>query len=85
MAACLYFQSNGTAKLDVGISPANCNNYIVLQPDEYAHYQALYQASVAPYDYLQGGAIFGFFFTFTVGVWMVARSAGEIMSAVKRF
>jgi len=85
MAACLYFQSNGSARLDVGIAPASCNNYIVLQRDEYLHYQALYNASVAPYDYLNGAAIFGFFFTFTLGLWLVSRSAGEIMQAVRRF
>lgn len=85
MAACLYFKSTGAAFLDVGISPDQCVNYIVLQRDEYQHYQALYQASVAPYDYLGGAAIFGFFFSFTVGLWAVARSAGEIMDAVKKF
>ena len=85
MAACLYFANNGTARLDVGISPDQCRNYIVLQRDEYQHYQAMYQASIAPYDYLAGAEIFGFFFSFTLGVWIVARNAGEVMAAVKRF
>lgn len=85
MAICLTIQTGGALKVATNPSPASCTGYIALQRDEYEHYQSLYQASIAPYDYLNGAAIFGFFFTFTVGLWMVSRSAGEIMSAVKRF
>ena len=85
MAACLYFKANGAAFLDSGISPENCTNYIVLQKDEYLHYQAMYSTSIAPFDYVTAASIFSFFFSFIVGVWYVSKNIGLVLSAVRRF
>lgn len=38
-----------------------------------------------PFDYVAAGAIFTFFFSFTVSAWVVAKNAGLILAAIKRF
>lgn len=38
-----------------------------------------------PYDYTGAGEIWAFFFSFTVCLWFVAKNAGLIVNAVKRF
>ena len=37
-----------------------------------------------PYDYANAGAIWAFFFSFTVCLWLVAKNAGLIMNFIKR-
>lgn len=84
MAACLYFKSTGAAYLDSGVSPANCLNYIVLQKDEYANYQAMYAASVAPFDLTTAMAAFSFFYTSTMVFFFFSKQAGAILEKIKR-
>jgi hypothetical protein len=38
-----------------------------------------------PFDYTGAGALWGFLFTFTVGVYLVSKKAGLILEAVRRF
>lgn len=38
----------------------------------------------APYDYANAGAIWAFFFSMTVGLWLVAKNAGAIINFVRR-
>lgn len=37
-----------------------------------------------PYDYANAGAIWGFFFSFTVGLWLVAKNAGLVLEFIKK-
>lgn len=37
----------------------------------------------APFDYSHAGAIWAFFFSFTVSLWLVAKNAGLILNYVK--
>lgn len=41
-------------------------------------------SSMAAYDYVQGAAIWGFFFSFTVALWLVAKNAGLVINFIKR-
>ncbi|MDR2924450.1 MAG: hypothetical protein LBU76_00570 [Azoarcus sp.] len=36
-------------------------------------------------DYSSGGAVFGFFFSVTVGLWFLAKCAGVVLQAIRRF
>lgn len=38
----------------------------------------------SPYDYTSAGAIWAFFFSFTVGLWLVSKNAGLILEFIKR-
>ena len=38
----------------------------------------------APYDYANAGAIWAFFFSFTVVLWLIAKNAGLILDFIKR-
>lgn len=38
-----------------------------------------------PFDYVKAAAVFGFFFSFVVGVWFFAKNIGLVLSAVRRF
>ena len=38
----------------------------------------------APYDYANAGAIWAFFFSFTICLWLVAKNAGLIMNFIRR-
>lgn len=38
-----------------------------------------------PYNYAQGGALWGFGFAFVLGLWLVAKNIGLVLNAVKRF
>ncbi|HQC80829.1 MAG TPA: hypothetical protein PLS67_09995, partial [Accumulibacter sp.] len=38
-----------------------------------------------PYDYTGAGAIWAFFFTTTLGFWLVAKKAGLILEAVRKW
>jgi hypothetical protein len=45
--------------------------------------QSLFEASLAPFDYVVAAAIWGFAFTFVVGLYLVSKSAGTILSAIR--
>lgn len=38
-----------------------------------------------PFNYAAASSLFGFFFSFTVGCWLVAKNAGLILEAIKRW
>ena len=84
MAACLYFKNSGQAYLDAGVAPAQCRNYIVIQKDEYDHYQAMYSASTAPFELSTALAAFSFFYTTTMIFYFFSKQAGVILEKLKR-
>lgn len=41
--------------------------------------------SVEPFDYVKAAALFSFFFSFVVGVWIVGKNIGLILNAVRHW
>lgn len=41
--------------------------------------------SSQPFDYVAAGILFSFFFSFTVGVWVVSKNMGLILNAIRRW
>lgn len=41
--------------------------------------------TVEPFDYVKAGALFAFFFSFVVGVWIVGKNIGLIINAVRHW
>lgn len=39
----------------------------------------------APFDYVKASAIFSFFFSFVVGVWLFCKNIGMVLAAVRRW
>ncbi|MBS1197470.1 MAG: hypothetical protein H6R18_1255 [Proteobacteria bacterium] len=66
-------------------APASCPGLIVLSPAEYLKYEEAMQSTVGTFDYANASLIFGFFFSFTVGCWWVAKNFGLVLQAVRRF
>lgn len=77
---------NGTAS-----SVIYCDSARTLREWRYSAYvidtgsAAYIDAVSTPYDYAQGGALWGFGFAFTLGLWLVAKNIGFVLNAVKRF
>ncbi len=46
--------------------------------------QASYEASMAPFDYVLAGGLWTFAFTFVVGLFLVSKSAGTVLSMIRR-
>lgn len=38
-----------------------------------------------PFDYVEAGAIWTFFFSFVVSLWLVAKNAGVVINAVRKY
>ena len=51
----------------------------------YPESQSYIDGLVVPFDYVLAASIFSFFFSFTVGCWIVAKNAGVILEAVRRW
>ena len=66
-------------------APGSCAGVVLIDKTEYQSYQNALISSVAPFDYVQAAAIFGFFFSFVVGTWFVAKNFGLIVEAVRRW
>lgn len=84
MAQCFYFKPAGAAFIDSGFSPSTCQQYIALEPAEYAQLQTLLIASAAPYDYGGGIALWTFFFSTTLGLWFLAKNLGTVLDFIRR-
>lgn len=75
------------------LSPEDCANtaitggpgYVLLSPTEFIQLRDMHDATMVPFDYAMAGAVFSFFFTFTLGCWVVARNIGVILAAVRRW
>lgn len=75
------------------LSPEDCGNtaitfgvgYVLLSPTEFIQLRDMHDATMVPFDYAMAGAVFSFFFTFTLGCWVVARNIGVILAAVRRW
>lgn len=66
-------------------APASCTGGVLISGAEYFDYQNALISSTAAFDYAQAAAIFGFFFSFVVGTWLVAKNFGLILEAVRRW
>lgn len=84
MAQCFYFKPGGAAYIDSGFSPTTCQQYIALEPTEYAQFQALLAATANPYDYAGGVALWTFFFSTTLGFWLLAKNLGTVLDFIRR-
>lgn len=62
-----------------------CMGYMLITPDEYTQYQEVYSQYSQPIDGATAGALWAFTFSTTVGLWLLAKNAGIIISAVRRF
>lgn len=49
-----------------------------------ASQQSMYEAVVSPFDYVLAAGIWAFSFTFVIGLFLVARSAGTILNLIRR-
>jgi len=75
------------------LSPEDCGNtaitfgtgYVLVSPTEFIQLRDMHDATMVPFDYAMAGAVFSFFFTFTLGCWVVARNIGVILAAVRRW
>lgn len=50
-----------------------------------ANLQVTVAAGGVPYDYANGGALWAFGFSFTLGLWWLAKNIGLILKAIKSF
>ena len=46
---------------------------------------ASFEAQNEPFDYAAAAGIWGFAFTFVVGLYLISRSSGAILSAIRNF
>lgn len=76
------------------LSPEECRaldpsvdgtGYVLVSPTEFIQLRDMHDATMVPFDYAMAGAVFSFFFTFTLGCWVVARNIGVILAAVRRW
>lgn len=63
-----------------GSAPATVAAYLI-DPSQAASINAQHE----PFDYAVAGAIWGMAFTFVVGLYLVSKSAGTILSAIRNF
>lgn len=70
--------------VDSETEPITACHSVVLTAAEYQVYQAAVISASGDFDYAHASAVFAFFFSFTVGLWWVARSAGSVLDAVRR-
>lgn len=47
--------------------------------------QPFFDPLAEPFDYVEAGVIWTFFFSFVVSLWIVAKNAGVILNAVRKF
>ncbi len=80
MATCIQFDASGFAVLAAG-EPSTCTA-VLLSGTEYAQIQAAQSVDIS---YPQAGAVFSFFFGFTLAAWYVAKNVGLLLEAVRRF
>ena len=75
---------NSTAPCDtingVRYAPQMMQAYVI-DPASQGYLDAL----AVPFDYIEAGAIWSFFFTFVVGLWLVAKNVGLIIEAIRKF
>lgn len=67
--------------IDSAGDPASCA-LLVVSGSEWASVQV---AAPEPFDYAQGAAFWSVAFVFTVGLWLVSRSAGAVLQGIKDF
>lgn len=63
-----------------GMAPTTVSAYLV-DPAQAANIDAQSQ----PFDYAVAASIWGFAFTFVVGLYLVSKSSGVILNAIKNF
>lgn len=88
MSRCVLYTvaANGTVNLkDSAVASSQCTGYLLLDKDEYAHFQMVYDAYAQPIDAATAGVLWTFTFITTMGLWYIAKNAGIVIQAVKRF
>ena len=68
----------GQGPCPAGTAPAAVQGYVIA-PAQAANIEAQNQ----PFDYGVASAIWGFAFTFVVGLYLVSKSAGTILNAIR--
>lgn len=63
-----------------GMAPTTVSAYLI-DPAQ----AASINAQIQPFDYAVAASIWGFAFTFVVGLYLVSKSAGAILNAIKSF
>lgn len=88
MALCAY-QSTSTTWRTVQDSPDNCSeDYRIITSLEYSEYVTLKGQVIEPveeFDPAIGGAVFGAFFASVIVLFILGRSVGLILEAVKKW
>ena len=79
LVICVPSQGGG-APCPSGSAPATMSGYVI-SPSQ----AVSFEAQNAPFDYAIASQIWGMAFTFVVTLYLVSRSAGAIVSAIKNF
>lgn len=79
LVICVPTQGRG-APCPAGMAPATMSAYVI-SPSQ----AASFEAQNAPFDYGVASQIWGVAFTFVLTLYLVSRSAGAIVSAIKNF
>lgn len=88
MALCAY-QSNSTNWRTVQDSPDSCGeDYRIITTSEYQEYVTLKGQVIAPqeeFDPVIAGGVFALFFASVVGAYLLSKSIGLILEAIKNW
>lgn len=81
MARCVFINVNGFLKDDGALE--GCSGFLVLTPQEFAAHERAAAAVNEPFDYAYASGLWALSFTFVVGLYLVARSAGTILNTIR--
>lgn len=79
MGACVSVDANGFVRQDSS-SANDCSAYVILSSQEYKSLQAMNE----PFDYAQAASLWSFAFTSVLLCWLAAKSAGTILSLIRK-
>ncbi|RJX30302.1 MAG: hypothetical protein C4516_10685 [Oxalobacter sp.] len=82
MASCTKNADDNFLQL-TSAAPESCNGYIVLSQSEYQQFTQMLVSSTAPFDYATAGALWSLAFTFVLGLYLLARSAGTVLNVIR--
>lgn len=85
MGACVQANSDTGALFLQAPTPADqCQGYILLQRDEYNHFQSLYYFMTSEFSYSSAISSFLFFFSTVLFFYQISKASGIILSFIRK-